>query len=204
MTESEKRLLQRVEQMEKVIKRTYRFNEVVDLQSLSLFPKARLPPKFKMPSLDKFNGMSCPITHLKMYIRAMHPLGADNEILAQLFQNTLTGVALKWFFNLKDSRTNTWEDIYSEFFKQYRFNNEVDVTRRDLETTKQDAKEAFSSFITRWSAKAVQMSSRPSEEDQLQMVVKNLLPTYNKHLFAQYFLNFKAIVAAGTQIEDTL
>jgi hypothetical protein len=48
------------------------------------------------------------------------------------------------------------------------------------------------------------MTSRPSEEDQLQMVVKNLLPTYNKHLFAQYFLTFKALVAAGTQIEDAL
>jgi hypothetical protein len=157
-----------------------------------------------MPSLDKFNGMGCPVTHLKMYTRAMHPLGADDEILAQLFQNTSTGVALKWFFNLKDSRTNTWEDICSEFFKQYRFNNEVDVTRRDLETTKQGAKETFSSFITRWRAKAVQMTSRLSEEDQLQMVVQNLLPTYNKHLFAQYFPTFKALVAAGTQIEDAL
>ena len=48
------------------------------------------------------------------------------------------------------------------------------------------------------------MTSRPSEEDQLQMVVKNLLPTYNKHLFAQYFPTFKALVAAGTQIEDAL
>ena len=83
-----------------------------------------------------------------MYTRAMHPLGADDEILAQLFQNTLTMVALKWFFNLKDSRTNTLEDICLEFFKQYRFNNEVDVTRRDLKTTKQGAKETFSSFIT--------------------------------------------------------
>ena len=58
-----------------------------------------------------------------MYTRAMHPLGADDEILAQLFQNTVIGVALKWcffFFNLKDSRTNIKEDICPKFFKQYR------------------------------------------------------------------------------------
>jgi hypothetical protein len=90
-----------------------------------------------------------------MYTRAMHPLGANDEILDQLFHKTLTGVALKWFFNLKDSLSNTWEDICLEFFKQYWFNNEVDVTRRDLETTKQDAKETFSSFIVRWREKAV-------------------------------------------------
>ena len=48
------------------------------------------------------------------------------------------------------------------------------------------------------------MTPRPSEEDQLQMVVKNLLPTYNKHLFTQYFPTFKALVVVGTQIEDAL
>ena len=76
--------------MEKVIKKTCRFDEMVDLQSLSPFPKARLPSKFKMPSLDKFNGMGCLVTHLKMYTKVMHPLEADDEILVQLFQNTLT------------------------------------------------------------------------------------------------------------------
>ena len=45
-----------------------------------------------------------------------------------------------FFFNLKDSRTNMKEDICPKFFKQYRYNNEVDVIRRDLETTKQDAR----------------------------------------------------------------
>ena len=36
------------------------------------------------------------------------------------------------------------------------------------------------------------------------MVVKNLLPIYHKYLFAQYFNNFKALIAAGTQIEDAM
>ena len=49
------------------------------------------------------------------------------------------------------------------------------MTRRDLETT-------------------------TLEEEQLTMVVKNLLPIYHKYLFAQYFPNFKALIAAGTQI----
>ena len=36
------------------------------------------------------------------------------------------------------------------------------------------------------------------------MVVKNLLPVYHKYLFAQYFPNFKALIAIGTQIEDAI
>ena len=81
---------------------------------------------------------------------------------------------------------------------------EVVITRRDLETTKQELKESFSTFITKWRTKAAQMMSRPSEEEQLAMVVKNLLPVYHKYLFAQYFPNFKALIAAGTQIEDAI
>ena len=84
------------------------------------------------------------------------------------------------------------------------YNVDVDITRRDLETTKQEPKESFSTFITKWRAKAAQMMSRPSEEEQLAMVVKNLLPVYHKYLFAQYFPNFKALIATGTQIEDAI
>ena len=44
----------------------------------------------------------------------------------------------------------------------------------------------------------------PSEEEQLTMVVKNLFLVYHKYLFAQYFPNFKALIAARTQIEATI
>ena len=48
------------------------------------------------------------------------------------------------------------------------------------------------------------MLNRPNEKERLTMVVKNLLPIYHKYLFAQYFPNFKALTAAGTQIEDAV
>ena len=108
----------------------------LDLDSLSLFPKARLPPKFHMPTMDKFNGTTCPKTHLKMYVGALNPHGLDNELLAQLFQQSLTGAALKWFMSLDLTKIKTWEDICNVFNKQYHYNIEVDVTRRELETTK--------------------------------------------------------------------
>ena len=48
------------------------------------------------------------------------------------------------------------------------------------------------------------MMNRPSEEEQFAMIVKNLLPVYHKYLFAQYFPNFKVLIAARTQIEDAI
>ena len=101
-----------------------------------------------------------------------------------MFQNTLTGAAFRWFLNLDDARARSWEDICHEFHNQYKYNIEVDVTRRDLETTKQDPKESFSTLITKWRSKVAQMMNWPSEEEQLTMVVKNLLPVYHKYLFS--------------------
>ena len=109
--ESEKKINKRMNKMEKMIKRACKMEDLLDYQSLSLFLDARLPPKFKMPTLDKFDSIDCPKSHLKMYMRAMQPLGATEGLLAQMFQNTLTGVALRWFLNLDDARARSWEDI---------------------------------------------------------------------------------------------
>ena len=89
----------------------------MDYDSLSLFPNARLPPKFKMATLDKFDGTDCPKSHLKMYMRAIQPLGATEKVLSQMFQNTLTIAIFRWFLNLDDARAKSWEDICREFHK---------------------------------------------------------------------------------------
>ena len=69
--ESEKKINERMNKMEEMIKRARKTEDLMDYESLSLFPNVRLPPKFKMQTLDKFNGTSCPKSYLKMYVRAM-------------------------------------------------------------------------------------------------------------------------------------
>ena len=128
--EGEKKINERINKVEEMIKRARKMEDLMDYQSLSLFPDVRLPPKFKMPTLNKFDRTSCPKSHLKMYRRAMQPLGAMKELLTQMFQNTLTGAALRWFLNLDDAKARSWEDICCEFHNQYKYNIEVDVTRK--------------------------------------------------------------------------
>ena len=68
---SEKKINERMNKMDEMIRRASKMKELMDYDSLSLFPNARLPPKFKMPTLDKFDGTGYLKSHLKMYIRAM-------------------------------------------------------------------------------------------------------------------------------------
>ena len=119
--ESEKKINERMNKMEEMIRRARKMKDLMDYDSLSLFPDVRLPPKFKMPTLNKFVRTGCPKSHLKMYIRAMQPLSATEEVFAQMFKNTLTRAVLKWFLNLDDARARSYEDIYREFHKQYKY-----------------------------------------------------------------------------------
>ena len=93
--------------MENMIKRARKMEDLMDYESLSLFLDVRLSPKFKMSTLDKFDWTNCPKSHLKMYMRAMQPLGGNKEILAQMFQNTLTGATFRWFLNQDDARVRS-------------------------------------------------------------------------------------------------
>ena len=63
-------------------------------------------------------------------MRAMQPLGAMKELLTQMFQNTLIGAAFRWFLNLDNAKARSWDDICYEFHNQYKYNIEVDVTRK--------------------------------------------------------------------------
>ena len=79
--ENKKKINKRMNKMEEMIRRAHKIEELMDYDSFSLFPNARLPPKFKISNLDKFDGTSCPKSHLKMNMRAMQPLGTIEEVL---------------------------------------------------------------------------------------------------------------------------
>lgn len=48
------------------------------------------------------------------------------------------------------------------------------------------------------------MSQRPSEKDQIQMVVKNLLSSIHQHLFFQYIPKFKTLMTTRAKIKDAI
>ena len=87
---------------------------------------------------------------------------------------------------------------------QFIFNPMIDVTLRDLETTKQGAGETFFEYMTRWKTKESRMVNMPNEKDQINMIIKNLLPAYNSRLLSSPISSFGELCDCGTIIEDAL
>ena len=52
-----------------------------------------LPPKFKMPSLDSYDGTCDPFDHIATFKMTMHLQGVPDEIMCRAFPTTLKGPA---------------------------------------------------------------------------------------------------------------
>ena len=52
-----------------------------------------LPPKFKMPSLDSYDGTRDPFNHIATFKTTMHLQGVPDEIMCRAFPTTLKGLA---------------------------------------------------------------------------------------------------------------
>ncbi|KAI8568451.1 hypothetical protein RHMOL_Rhmol02G0200500 [Rhododendron molle] len=177
----------------------------IDLDRFYLYPNARLPEKFKMLDLAKFDGSGDPRTHLYSYHAAMKLLSVEPEAMSQLFPQTFSDPAFHWFLSLDIAKRRTWEDIGAAFISQYSYNSQLKMTIRELESTKMEAKETFADFVKRWRAKAALMTDRPSEKDQLRIISRNLQPDYAKHLvLAQASANFETFFDSSLAIEDAL
>ena len=91
----------------------------VDVADLGLVPGVRVPPKFKVPIFDKYNGNSCPKTHVQAYFRKMVAYFDDEKLLMYFFQDNLVGASLEWYMRLDRAHIRCWRDLAEAFVKQY-------------------------------------------------------------------------------------
>ncbi|KAF5933883.1 hypothetical protein HYC85_030054 [Camellia sinensis] len=98
----------------------------------------------------------------------------------------------------------SWEEIAEAFIAQYSYNTQIEVTTRDLEVTRQEPKESFSNFVTRWRAKASMMTIKPVDKDQIGMVVRNLQPKLMQKMIVLPLPTFADLHEIGVQIEDAM
>ena len=89
-----------------------------------------------------------------------------------------------------------WEDIENIFVAQYAYNTQLDVTTRDLETTRQDVKGTFFAFLERRRARVTKMITTATKKDQVRMVIKNLQLHLMKHLIIKSLSTFEQLFDA--------
>ena len=102
-----------------------------------------LPPKFKIYDVKKFDGTGDPKQHIRRYLSITEIKGLDEKQTLHTFPLSLTGGASRWYYSLDPSKTKVWNKLLELFIDEFIFNTMIDVTLRDLETTKQGVGETF-------------------------------------------------------------
>ena len=78
-----------------------------------------LPPKFKMPSLDSYDGTHDPFDHIATFKTTMHLQGVPNEIICRAFPTTLKGSARVWFSKIPLNTMSSFEELSKMFVSNF-------------------------------------------------------------------------------------
>jgi hypothetical protein len=173
-----------------------------NFSSMSWFPNMTMPPKFKAPEFEKYNGRGDPMIHLQMYCRKM-ALYADNEpLLIQTFQDTLTGHAAEWYSQLK--KISHWKELADTFLAQYGFNSQIALDRFDLQRMQKKSNETFKEYAQRWREKAARARPPLDEREMIKIFVDTLKNPYFDRMIGLQMQFFVDLIPVGERIEDAL
>ena len=151
--------------------------------------------------MEKFEGIGDPKQHIRRYLSITKTKGLDEKQTFHAFPLSLMRGASRWYYSLNPSKTKVWNELVKLFMDQFIFNTMIDVTLRDLETTKQGVGETFSEYMTRWKNKESRIVNRPNEKDQINMIIKNLLSIYNSRLFHHLLVHLESTMIVGQELK---
>ncbi|XP_052489921.1 uncharacterized protein LOC128042569 [Gossypium raimondii] len=176
----------------------------VDAKDLSLVPDLVLPPKFKMPEFEKYNGTSCPEAYITMFCRRMTGYVSNDQLLIHCFQDSLIGSAAKWYNQLSRAKISSWRDLAQAFMKQY--SHVTDITPDRITLQNMEKKQTRVSGNTpndggRWQRK----SSHPFWKKEVTMFFINTLKApFINHMLESATKSFSDMVISGEMIENAI
>ena len=109
-----------------------------------------LPLKFKMPSLDSYNGTRDPFDHITTFMTTMHLQRVPDEIMCRAFPTTLKGLAQVWFSKIPPNSVSSFEELSKLFVNNFIRGQRHKHSLSNLLTIKQGENESMQSFITRF------------------------------------------------------
>jgi len=78
-----------------------------------------LPLKFKMPSLDSYDGTHDPFDHIATFKTMMHLQGVPDEIMCRAFPTTLKGPTRVWFSKITPNTMSSLEELSKLFVNNF-------------------------------------------------------------------------------------
>ena len=111
-----------MEEMKENMRRTNPIEDLVhrtDSPFMASINGHPLPSKFKLPSLDSYDGTRDPFDHIATFKTTMHLQGVPDEIMCRAFPTTLKGPARVWFSKIPPSSVGSFEELSKLFINNF-------------------------------------------------------------------------------------
>ena len=118
-----------------------------------------MPPEFKMPKFEKYDGTKCPENHLATYCNKMVGHARNEGLLIYVFYESLIGIAAQWYTELKKDQIHIWRDLAWAFLERYKYLLETAPDRMILQCMKKRPDEDYKEYAVIW--KNVASTVRP-------------------------------------------
>ncbi|CAL1413176.1 unnamed protein product [Linum trigynum] len=178
--------------------------EPMDASKLCLVPDVVIPHKFQMPEFERYNGTTCPKSHLVMYCNKMANHIRDERLMVHCFQNSLSGSALRWYMQLEKTKVRRWQDLADAFMRHYKHNQDLAPDREDLRNMEKNEKESFREYAQRWREKAADVQPPLSEKEMVSIFFGTLRAPYYNNMVGITTTNFADLLVIGERIEKGL
>jgi hypothetical protein len=109
-----------------------------------------LPSKFRMPSLETFDGSKDPLNHLESFKTVMCLQGVPDEIMCRAFPTILKGPARVWFKKIAPSSVGSFAQLSRLFFNHFIDGQRYGRLTTHLLNIKQKEGETLRSYLTRF------------------------------------------------------
>ena len=102
--------------------------------------------------------------------------------MGALFQDSLFGTQLDWFYQLERANIHNWEDLAAAFYKQYQYNADLAPTRTQLQSMTMVSNEGFKDYAQKWRYLAGRVQPPLSERELVDMFLGTLSGPFFNHL----------------------
>jgi len=78
-----------------------------------------LPPKFRLPQLESYNGFRDPLDHIESFKTLMLLQMTPDEVMCKAFPTTLKGVTRVWFSKIPTRTILDFEQLSKDFVQHF-------------------------------------------------------------------------------------
>ena len=174
----------------------------MDLKKLSLVSDLVIPPKFKMPKFEKYNGTKCLENHLAMYCNKMAGHAHNEDLLIHVLYDSLTGAVARWYMKLEKDQIHTWKDLARAFVERYKYMLEITPDRLTLQSMRKGLDEDYREYVVKWKNVASIVRPPLTSREENSMFVDTLPSPYYDILVVNAFVEFGDLMYFVGRIED--